>query len=304
MRTNLVPLALLLCAALPSAAVAGRPEVIDTTASDVTLSYRFARGDAMTYTASVTADAEYFQGTDGLLYAYTAGFALTYEVQSVSDTGTALIATLIRSVDVNMTVDGEPLDAPDVEAEIRSRRRTRSVAADGTLLDRTGEEEEVELTQQEEFAVGVDRQCEDALLMMWPQLPTEAIGPGDSWLQVVPLSGHRPGKGFSDTATVRYTLAGFADEGGRRVAVIDAEIVLTVDGDVTSDTGHSLRVVGRGNGTGYILFDVQGGRVLEFGSSEGAVVTGTLSSGPRISVGGRTDTLFRAQVVNAQAAPE
>ena len=293
-------IALPLVLVLPVAASAQRPTEVSTDGGEVALSYAFARGASLPFAATVALDMEALDSTPRRMRVDIA-MPATFEVQSVSDAGQALVAASVRNVQVTATTGTRQTNLGDVASLLQSFRTSLTLSADGTVIERTGFQ--VRGTPRREDAT-IQIAFFDAISTVWPQFPTEPVAVGDSWLQVFPDASHDPDNDLSSTLTVRYTMAGFVDVGGRRQALVDVAVTRQIDGQVTDGAGRGSRVVGRGQGEGYIIFDYQRGRLSEQQISAGWVTTITETNGSRSQFAVRSDVSFRAQVFDAVVTTE
>lgn len=279
-------------------AFAERPANIDTTRTDsISLAYRLARGDSHNHVFTAQMETEGLEGPSSQRSAVRLNIPVTYEVQSVDGAGTALVATSLRTPEVSFSVNGQAQSATALANTFRSARLTQSVARDGTIVERTGRF--AATTPSEAFVTGF---VSDSLAVHWVQFPQEAVNIGDSWLQIIPMDMHDAENNLSATVSVRYTLSGFASSGTGEVAVIDAQYTTAIDGQMIGDSGRSVRVVGRGHGEGYLLFDYREGRIHELGLQNGVVITATENNGQRSVTAFSSNAEFRAQVVAAAPA--
>lgn len=284
-----------------SAAFAERPTVVDTTrATEVTLAYRLARGDSQSYLYTTSFLAEELEGAAGEELRVQLSMPVSYEVQNVDAAGVALVATSLRPPTISATRDGEPLDTSAVEAAFRTARLTSSVTPDGTVIDRAGDFA-ASPNPDDAYTTGF---VSDNLAVHWAQFPQEPVSIGDSWLQVVPMDMHDAENNLSATISVRYTLAGFAQAPVGEVAVIDAVYTTAIDGQMVDPSGVGARVVGRGMGEGYLLFDHVNGRLYEVALHDGIVLTATENNGRRTTTSFSQDVTIRAQVVAPTLPPQ
>jgi hypothetical protein len=266
--------------ATPTAALAERPSVIDSTrATRAQLQYSFSRGQTSSYTLQFTQQIEPLSGQpDENNFLITVSLPFNQEVQNVSDSGVSSIATTLGELALDVQTESRTNFDP-VRERLRGVRITSRVDRDGTLVE-----------QINPLAIGLPAfdpaaLVADIFLSSQPALPREAVGIGDSWIQTIPMSLTTVDLSISGDISVRYTLVGYAFYGGREVAVLDGVYETSVSGVESMEGLTSATVVGRGNGEGYVLFSVGEGRVLEHGMRNGVVLTTTDATGSRSVVG-------------------
>ncbi len=293
-RSSLLVVAALLVIATEAAAE--RPAEIDTSRSDhVSLRYSFERGASQAFALDASTVSEGLEGTRGTVTEFTISMPVTYEVQTVDDAGVATVATSLRAPVMSLTVGGESEGVRGISEVIRAARLTHQIAADGTLVERSGE------IEPDDTAADASSFLTDTLALAWVDFPQESVAIGDSWLQIVPMQMNDSETALMANVSVRYTMAGFALVNGVEHAVIDAEYTTTIDGQLNAGAQgvRSLRVVGRGRGEGYIIFDHRAGRAAEVHLDNGVVFTATESNGFRTSESVVSHTTLRSQVVAA-----
>lgn len=247
---------------------AERPSQLDTTRSDrVTLQYSFERGAARTFVLQAEERIEGLDGTSGDVTDFVVTAPVLWEVQNIDAEGVAEVAMSVAAIEPSLTVDGEAESTREiVEALAAARFSLR--------LRRSGD--------NEEFTASVGRDSSradagafvsDLLRSAWVEFPAEPVGIGDSWLQTIPLAMSDVENRISATLTVRYTLVGFALVNEVEQAVIDAELTTVIDGQQPLGNDLAMRIIGRGNGDGYIVFDHRAGAITEVGADNGLILT-------------------------------
>lgn len=287
MRTAFASVAVIALFAHP--ALAERPAEVDTSrTSEIQLGYAFERGNAESHVLDAHMTAEALDsGTREPAWELILSLPLSYEVQSVNDAGNALVATSLGSPTVTRRENGVNVDTGSVLQGLRAARITATVAPNGSVVDRsTGTSEPGDRTDAVAWLA-------DILAYHMPQFPQEPIVVGDSWLQAINHSQDD----LVTSVTIRYTLAGFADHPIGNVAVIDATYTTTVEGQTTVSGTAMQRIVGRGSGEGYLLFDHEGGRIVESGLRNGVVITSSTHAGHRTMMAFNERASTRAQVV-------
>lgn len=298
MRISAVTLAA--ASLVSSAALAERPAVIDTTrTTEVTLAYELARGDSQSYLYTTSFQAEELERGAREELRVELSMPVSYEVQNVDGSGVALVAISLRPPTITAARVDEALETSALETALRSARLTASIATDGTVVERAGDFTPA-TNPEDAYIMGF---VSDNLAIHWAQFPQEPVSIGDSWLQIVPMDMHDTENGLSATISVRYTLSGFAQTPVGEVAVIDAVYTTVIDGQLVDPSGRGARVVGRGLGEGYLLFDYANGRLYEVAMHDGTVLTATENNGQRTTTAFTQDVSIRAQVV-AAALPQ
>lgn len=263
--------------AVPSTSEAGYPEAITTTReAPVALQYRLQRGQSARYSLTGSQTREGLEGTPGNVSTFSFTIPYTWEVQSVDDAGRALVASSLTSPELSWVVNGDPESTSEIAAGILGARLTHRVTRAGSVTERSGTINTNAVTPDAGTFLA------DALAASWIEFPEQPVRIGDSWLQTVPLEMGAAGPELVAIIEVRYTLTGFA---GDSIAVIDAAYTTEIDGSLPATTqgGRGLRVVGRGQGEGYVLFNTSAGIVNEVSLRSGMVLTATENSGRRTS---------------------
>ncbi len=295
MRLKFAVAAIAISIAVPS--FAARPETVDTEREgEVELRYQFARGNSTSYVLEANFQSEGLEGTYGERVGVQLTMPLTFEVQSVDANDVALIATSLRSPAFTVTEQGEPASSSSMVASLRDARLSQSVSSDGTVSERSGVF--TINNNRDAFALGF---IADVLAIRWAQFPREAVSIGESWLQVIPMDINEPNGAIAATISVRYTMVGYVP--GANIAVIDTEYSTAVDGTVESPEGRSSRLTGRGDGTGYILFDIGAHRITEMSFSSGLVLATVQNNGARSMLGFREEATLRSRVIEAVVTP-
>lgn len=295
MRTLLATFVALYCS-LAATAHAERPAEVDTSReSAAQLAHSFSRGASHSYVLRGSFESEGLEGINDDTSSVTVTMPITYEVQSVDPASRALVATSLQAPEVTITRNGEPESGGSLADALRSARLTQTVAPDGSVVDRTGALEANNATNANTMGF-----ISDVLAVRWVQFPQEPVVTGDSWLQVVPMDMHDTENNLTATISVRYTLTGFAQTAGGEVAVIDAVYSTSIDGQMVASSGRSVRVVGRGHGEGYILFNHARGQLQELSLHNGVVLTTTENNGARSTTAFSSDVELRAQVIAAE----
>lgn len=273
---------------LPQAHAERPTEIDDSRSGSVTLQYTFDRGAAHNFVLDWTYASEELEGGDGGQTSVTLNMPLTHEVQTTAG-GAGTIATSLQTPTLVREIDGEPAETSGLSGALLSARLTSTVARDGTVSNASGT---VTTTDPDEAtAIGF---LNDVFQLQWIQFPLEAISIGDSWLQTQQdLEG-----GLTSVLSARYTLVGFTRSGERDLAVIDTVYTYSVDGQVVAErSGRPARIVARGHGEGYVLFDHNRGQVHEMGIRLGTILTSTETSGVHRSSSFSHEGTLRAQVV-------
>lgn len=269
-----------LALSVPGVAHADYPETVTTERSAaVSLAHSLQRGQSATYTIRGSQVREGLENTPGNVATFSCSVPYTWEVQSVDDAGLAQVANSLTNPDVSWVVNGEAEPAGGIVDGIRAARLTQRVARDGTVSDASG------AIDTREVNPDAGNFLSDAIAFAWIQFPDEPVAIGDSWLQTIPLQLGAGTQELQATVAARYTLNGFAPWGDGEVAVIDADYTITIDGTMSTSatSGRVLRVVGRGQGDGYVLFDAGAGRLREVSLRSGMILTATENSGRRTS---------------------
>lgn len=274
-------LALALCAAptlaLSTPAEAARPaEVNAEQSAPVTLRLMLQRGLTRSYTFEGQLTREGLEGTAGNVANLEASLRYTFEVQSVADDGTVDIAASLTEPVMRYAVNEEEEGSDDLFTSVRDARLTVRAATDGSLRERSG------TIDTRTVNPDIGSFLQDAFNQLWIQFPQEPVAAGDSWMQVVPLTLGATASGIEAAVNARYTFAGFADVDGVNTAVIDVQYATEIDGNMSvGAASRLLRVVGRGTGTGHILFDPARGVITEMAVDNGSVLTATETNGRR-----------------------
>jgi hypothetical protein len=269
-----IPLAY--CATLPTVPVANadRPSAIDATRSErVLLQHLFARGNTKTYqlvaTQSIAPVARDNTPTDVRM-----SLTFSQEVQNVAPDGSATVGTTLSDPSLDTDLQNRRVFEA-TWARLRGLRTTTRLQSDGTMLENLG-------GGTSDFgALDPSGTVVDLLTMTRVEFPREPVAIGESWLQTIPLSVSTADGSIMATAAARYTLAGYAPFAGREVAVIDAIYDTTIEGAISFSNQAREVLIGRGHGSGYLLFDVRAGEVLQVGVNNGVVLTRTDISGGR-----------------------
>jgi hypothetical protein len=262
---------------VPMPTSAAYPEAVTTTrTTPVALQYRLQRGQSARYTITGSQIREGLEGTPGNVSTFSFTIPYTWEVQSVDDAGRALVASSLTSPNLSWVVNGESEDTRGIADGILSARLTHRVSPTGSVSERSGTIDTNIVTPDAGTFLA------DSLAASWIEFPEQPVGIGDSWLQTVPLEMGSAGPELVALIEVRYTLTGFV---GESTAVIDAVYSTQIDGTLPATTqgGRGLRVVGRGQGEGYVLFNTAAGVVNEVSLRSGMVLTATENSGRRTS---------------------
>lgn len=274
-------LGLLLAAALaavPAVGQAERPQQIDSTRTDkIRLAYSFSRGQARTIALQAAQVTEGLQGTDGSVNVLNVTAPFTVEVQRMTDDGRAVVSASISPQSVTYSSGGANLSSDSISQALRSARLSFTIASDGTISERSGS------VPADTTGAAAGAYIQDAISLTWIQFPQEDVGVGSTWLQIIPLSMNDERANMSATISVKYTLSGFAMVNGREHAVIDAQYNTFIEGQAGGGDSNQreFRIVGRGQGEGYILFDFRSGRLTEASARNGMVITTTENSGFR-----------------------
>lgn len=284
----------LLLSVLPSSASAERPTTVDASRSDrVQLVYKYTRGQTSSFTLNLHEVIEPLSGqSESNAFDITLSLPFTQQVQSVTDQGVASIGTTLGELTLNVETAGRN-NLSSVRDRLRGVRITSSIEPDGTVV------EQINPLQTDVPAMDPSGGVADLLVTIRPELPLEPVGIGDSWVQSTPLSVTTADGMVTGTVNARYTLAGYALYAGREVVVLDGTYESVIDGTENYGGLTSATLVGRGNGEGYIIFDVAAGRVLEHGLDNGLVLTTTDASGGRAVVGAITHATIVASNVGA-----
>ena len=269
-------IALAFCATLPMVPLADaeRPASIDSTRSErVLLHHLFARGDTKTYqvvaTQSIAPVSRGNVPTDVRM-----SLTFSQEVQNVAPDGSATVGTTLSDPSFETDVQSRRMFEA-TWARLRGLRTTNRLETDGTMLENLG-------GGTSDFgALDPSGTVVDLLTMTRVEFPREPVAIGESWLQTIPLSVSTADGSIRATAAARYTLAGYAPFSGREVAVIDATYDTTIEGTLTFSNQASEVLVGRGHGSGFLLFDVRAGEILQVEVNNGVVLTRTDISGGR-----------------------
>lgn len=281
-------------AAAPEARAERPAEVDDTRTETVRLQYKFDRGASHNFLFDWVYGSEELEGGDGESTAVTLSMPVTHEVQSANG-GSGVIATSLQTPTIARQANGEAVSDDGLAAALQTARLTQTVAPDGSVSGGSG----TIGTSNAEDATTVGF-LNDAFQLQWIQFPMEAVSIGDSWLQ----TEQETEGGLTSVLSARYTLAGYAREGDRDLAVIDTVYTYSVDGQVVAErSGRPARVVARGHGDGYVLFDHNRGQIHELGIRLGTILTSTETSGVHSSSSFSHQGTLRAQVV-AVAIPE
>lgn len=264
------------CATLPLSPVAEaeRPVSIDATRSErVLLHHIFARGNTKTFqivaTQSITPVSSENAPTDVRM-----SLTFSQEVQNVAPDGSATVGTTLSNPSFETDLQSRRLFEA-TWARLRGLRTTTRLQTDGTMLENLG-------GGTGDFgALDPSGTVVDLLTMTRVEFPGEPVAIGESWTQSIPLSVSTADGSIHATAAARYTFAGYSPFAGREVAVIDATYDTTIEGTLTfSDQAHE-DLVGRGQGSGYILFDARAGEILQVEVTDGVVLSRTDISGAR-----------------------
>ncbi|MFT6399474.1 MAG: hypothetical protein ACJAYU_004241, partial [Bradymonadia bacterium] len=200
-----------------------------------------------------------------------------------------------QSPTVVRTLNGEQQPPGGLGSALQAARLSSSIASDGSVEESTGRI--ASDTAHDASIVGF---LSDAFTLHWIQFPSEPVSIGDSWLQ----TEQETEGGLTSVLSARYTLSGFHHDGGRDLAVIDTVYTYAVDGQVVAErSGRPARVVARGHGEGFLLFDYGRGQIHELGIRIGTVLTSTETSGGHTSSAFAHEGTLRAQVI-AVAVPE
>ncbi|MFT4703027.1 MAG: hypothetical protein ACI81R_000715 [Bradymonadia bacterium] len=293
-RVLLTVLSTLLAASVPTAADAARPGEITDTATAATFSYRLSRGLSQRLETNIVIQTEELAGRRSTEHVFNARFGYTWEVQSVGDDGTATVANSLTNAEANYTIAGEREDTTEIVNAMRGARLSHQVTSTGTLINATG-------TLETEEQIG--NIVHDIISSAWVQFPAEPVSPGDIWLQSIPRAVGLDTGSIQAGTTAQYTLAGYANVGGARHAVIDVVYATRLDGLLEDEGGSGQRVelLGRGAGTAYVLFNMATHRVTEVSGNIGDVMTGTLISGSRVQTA--YSISFHVSAMNAGDAP-
>ena len=286
--------ALFLFVATPDAGAERPAEIDESRTETVRLQYKFDRGASHSFLFDWTYASEELEGGDGEDSVVTLSMRITHEVQSTNG-GSGTLATSLQTPTITRSENGEPISADRLSDALASARLTQTVAPDGSVSGGTG----TISTSNAEDATAVGF-LNDAFQLQWIQFPLEAVTIGDSWLQ----TEQEVEGGLTSVLSARYTLVGYAREGERDLAVIDTVYSYSVDGQVVAErSGRPARVVARGHGGGYVLFDHNRGQIHELGIRLGTILTSTETSGIHSSSSFTHEGTLRAQVV-AIAIPE
>jgi len=285
----------------PSDAFAERPSQIDATRTDpIQFSYRFTRGQSTSYELTGRTTIEKLSNASGDRIEFSVTVPVRHEVQNVNSDGVATISTSFGVPTLDLQNAPREHTTADVASALRAARVTRTIASDGRVSDTAGD-----LTSETHLAHYVEFLA-DALTLQWMSVPVESISVGDSWLQTVPKSIIGNDDNLMSSISVRYTVAGFANVGGREHAVIDAEYTARIDGTTTFGTERSraAQVVLRGSGEGYVLFDTRSGRITESAHRIGSILTITEANAARESQAITVESSMRVVGTGSSAQEE
>lgn len=252
-------LLLLLTSASPAPlrAAIPAPAAIDAASTDkVTLRYKFAKGQTLQFntTARQTISAV---GSSTSLSESRVTLPSLFEVQEVTATGGAEMTLAIRSPNIALTSNGQPVNVSNLVKSISSSQAQRTLLAEGTIVNPTPVGERDATTSEAAAFVN------DLLAMQWPEFPSEPMSIGTQWLQTIPMAVTDDTGRVDATANVRYTLKGFS-KSNRNIAVIGVTYETEANGSVpTPGSNSTSALVSRGRGDGFLLFDMQAGLVNE-----------------------------------------
>ena len=256
-------------------AAAERPTEIDTNRSGATeLLLQFERGDARAYMIELHQDVEALSRRDNSI-TVDGSIPIQTEVLNTDDSGIAEIAISIDRPEFTIIDSTDEINVRSVISNLRSARITRRVRTDGHRVDAVGH------FPDDESNAPITATISDLLTTIWIELPGEEIQTGETWVQTAPMWISEDIDTLHAEQTLRYTLTGFATVSGNELAVIDFVIEEQTNGEVRLDEDgvQTMQINGRGNGTGYLLFDVRAGFVREIGINIGAVIIYEDSSG-------------------------
>ena len=252
-------LLLLLTSAAPAPTRAAMPAAaaIDSTSTNkVTLRYKFAKGQTLQFntTARQTISAV---GSSTSLSESRITLPSLFEVQEVTPAGGADMTLAIRSPNISLISNGQPVDVGSLVKSISSAQAQRTLLAEGTMVNPAPVGERDATTSDAAAFVN------DLLAMQWPEFPSEPMSIGTQWLQTIPMAVTDDTGRVDATANLRYTLKGFA-KANRNIAVISVAYETAANGSVpTAGSNSTSALVSRGRGDGYLLFDMQAGLVTE-----------------------------------------
>jgi len=274
---------------------AERPTQLDTTRSDrVTLQYQFERGTARTWSMTADERVEGLDGTTGDITDFSIRAPVYWEVQNIDAEGIAEIAMSIADIEASLVVDDEDESTREILDALEPARFS-------LRLRRSGDNEEYTASVgRDSSRADAGAFISDVLRTAWVEFPAESVGIGDSWLQTIPLAMNDLENRVNATLTVRYTLTGFAMVGGVEQAVIDAELTTVIDGQQPLGNDLVLRIVGRGSGEGYIVFDHRAGVITEVGAENGLILTYVDPSDQRTSLSITSSTTLATQALEAE----
>ena len=260
----------------PLLASADRPSSasIDTSRKDkVVLSHEFRRGQSFSFTTTASQTIESLDGIESVKADSRVTLPVVYEVQRTEADGSAVLTLSAAGANVSATANGRAVALGSFVDSLRSSRVTRAIRRDGTIAETTG------TLPSDSSQARTSAFVADLLAMHWVQFPAEPLAIGESWLQSIPLQLDDTTGKLNGSINARYTLVGFSGQN----AVIDATYEAEVEGSLTEGSAgaRTVRVSGRGRGEGYVLFDPQGGVVVESGSRLGLVNTFTETNGIR-----------------------
>lgn len=238
-------------AAMPAAAA------IDSASTNkVTLRYKFAKGQTLQFntTARQTISAV---GSSTSLSESRITLPSLFEVQEVTPAGGADMTLAIRSPNISLVSNGQPVDVRNLVKSISASQVQRTLLAEGTMVNPAPVGERDATTSDAAAFVN------DLLAMQWPEFPSDPMSIGTQWLQTIPMAVTDDTGRVDATANLRYTLKGFA-KANRNIAVISVVYETTANGSVpTAGSNSTSALVSRGRGEGFLLFDMQAGLVTE-----------------------------------------
>jgi hypothetical protein len=230
---------------------------IDSTSTNkVTLRYKFAKGQTLQFntTARQTISSV---GSSTSLSESRITLPSLFEVQEVTPAGGADMTLAIRSPNISLVSNGQPVDVRNLVKSISASQVQRTLLAEGTMVNAAPVGERDATTSDATAFVN------DLLAMQWPEFPSDPMSIGTQWLQTIPMAVTDDTGRVDATANLRYTLKGFA-KANRNIAVISVAYETAANGSVpTAGSNSTSALVSRGRGEGYLLFDMQAGLVTE-----------------------------------------
>lgn len=184
---------------------------------------------------------------------------MTLALEFAADPGGVRVTGTVEDLDV--AVSNEMVGTERVDESILSGEYV-------VLLSRTGEQEVVSAPEFSEmpdlggFGTGLMSLSEAGGLgqELFPPLPDEVVGPGDTWVDTVSQDVDAEGTESTTTTTITYTLAGDTVIDGR--AMLHITVASETAAEVTIEMmGMSMTTTTEFSTTGFVLWDIDRGLV-------------------------------------------